>query len=89
MRIAGPSDDVRARVSAKTFIGVGVHDGLSICLADGFPFDFLWLGSFGISASMGIPDVGLVDLQHPPTVSRMSRNLSSKLIFVDLASESP
>jgi phosphoenolpyruvate phosphomutase len=46
---------------ARGKLGAGVFDGLSATLASKFPFDFLWLSGFSVAASMGLPDLSIVE----------------------------
>lgn len=66
--------------------GIGVHDGMSIRVAAKYDFDFLWLGSFGISASQGWPDVGLVGPDEVVRVIRSASRFTHLPIVVDLDS---
>lgn len=67
-------------------VGIGIYDGLSARLASRFQFDFLWLGSFSMSASMGIPDMGIIDAERVSDVVRSVRLASPLPIVVDLDS---
>jgi phosphoenolpyruvate phosphomutase len=63
-----PSTAVLSRVQS---IGIGVHDGLSAQLAVRARPHFLWLSSFGCSASFGIPDVGILDWESMVRLTRV------------------
>lgn len=69
---------------AKEFVGIGVYDGLSALLASQHGFDFLWLGSFSVSAALGVPDIGIIGPEHVSNVLRSVREASALPIAVDL-----
>lgn len=71
---------------SRRLVGVGVHDGLSARLASKGGFDFLWLGSFSLSATAGLPDVGLTGAQALVEATRTARRNSERPIVIDMES---
>jgi phosphoenolpyruvate phosphomutase len=65
-------------------VGAGIYDGMSAILAESAVFDFLWLGSFSISASLGLPDAGLLDVADVKRVLTTARRVSSLPLVVDV-----
>src|SRR5436190_2903790 len=67
-------------------IGIGVYDGLSALLAQKWNFDFAWVSSFCCSASLGVPDAGIVGPDEILSVVRCVRRSITLPIVVDLDS---
>ena len=58
----------------KATLLCGVHDGISARLAELSGFDGIWSSGFCISASMGLPDVGLVTMsEHLAATSNINK----------------
>ncbi len=67
-------------------VGIGVYDGLSALLAEKWKFDFVWISSFCCSASLGLPDAGIVGAEEILNVVRCVRRSIKLPIVVDLDS---
>ncbi len=67
-------------------LGLGVHDGLSARVADKYNFAFVWVSSYGASASLGLPDFGLLDLFKMASVVRTVARNTRHLVVVDMDS---
>jgi len=65
-------------------VGAGIHDGISAVLAQSAAFDFFWIGSFSMSAALGLPDVGLLDVSDVKAVVSAARRVSATPIVVDM-----
>ena len=64
--------------SSHPVIAAGVYDGLSASVAERAGFQALWASGFCISASKGLPDVGLISMsEHLSSTSEI--NVSSNL----------
>lgn len=66
--------------------GIGVHDGLSARIASKYSFDFLWIGSFGVSAAHGFPDAAVIDPCELAQVVRDASRVTHLPVVVDLDS---
>lgn len=75
---------IRKSIRPQTYIGVGVHDGLSALLATKHKFDFLWIGSFSGSASLGIPDNALRDPSEIVSLVSSIARVTDQPLIVDL-----
>lgn len=71
---------------ATRAVGIGVYDGLSALLAARYNFDFVWVSGFSISASLGLPDVGIVGPDEVLSVVRTVRRVWPRPIVVDMDS---
>lgn len=67
-------------------LGVGVCSGLSAKLANERKFDFLWVSSFELSISKGLPDSGLITSKELADDLEVIARNSSKELVVDLDS---
>lgn len=64
--------------------GVGIYDVFSARLACQYKFDFLWVSSFAVSASLGYPDIGLIDPSDMLSIVRALKEFATVPIVVDL-----
>ena len=80
------ADAVARLFSGNPQVGVGVYDGLSALLAEKWNFDFVWISSFCCSATMGLPDAGIVGPEDILNVVRCVRRSINLPIVVDLDS---
>ncbi len=67
-------------------VGFGVYDGLSTLVAEKVDIDFLWLSSFCVSASLGRPDSGVLDVSEMATVVRTVATTTHYPLVVDMDS---
>ena len=65
-------------------LGAGVYDGLSARIASLVGFDALWLSSFSVSASMGVPDINLVTHEQMAARCAAISTVSALPIVVDI-----
>ncbi|HEU5111239.1 MAG TPA: isocitrate lyase/PEP mutase family protein, partial [Micromonosporaceae bacterium] len=64
--------------------GAGVHDAISAIIAEKEGFDFLWLSSFALSAAIGLPDVGLINVEDVLSLVRPLERVTRLPLVVDL-----
>lgn len=83
-RHSQPQRELDQLMHATRAVGVGVYDGLSTLLASRHAFDFLWVSGFSVSASLGLPDVGIIGPDEVLEVVRTARRVSSRPIVVDM-----
>ena len=81
---AAPSPPPAPIISLRQGVGVGVYDGLSTLIAARHRFDFLWISSYSVSASLGLPDAGLVDPEIRLRTVRLMRSLVPCPLVVDM-----
>ena len=56
-----PGARLRAALgSGRLMVAPGVYDMISAKIADGLGFEALYMTGYGVSASLGLPDAGLV-----------------------------
>jgi 2-methylisocitrate lyase-like PEP mutase family enzyme len=55
-----PGTRLRTALSKGLVVAPGVYDMLSARIADGMGFEALYMTGYGVSASLGLPDAGLV-----------------------------
>jgi phosphoenolpyruvate phosphomutase len=67
-------------------VGIGVYDGLSTLVTTRHGADFLWLGSFSLSAALGLPDAGLIGSEALQDILRSVARCTTLPIVVDLDS---
>jgi phosphoenolpyruvate phosphomutase len=53
--------------------GIGAYDAISAVIVKESRADFLWLGSFAVSAALGRPDAGQLTAAEMATVTRIAR----------------
>lgn len=82
-RGADPELDLRSVVPGKTIAVAGVYDGLSARLAMQAGFKALYLSGAGLSASMALPDLGLLTLEDVVRAARTVVRASSLPVIVD------
>lgn len=80
------SDPVARLFHHNAQTGVGVYDGLSALLAAKWNFDFLWVSSFCCSATMGLPDAGIIGSDEILAIVRNVRRSTPLPIVVDMDS---
>jgi|JI8StandDraft_1071087.scaffolds.fasta_scaffold00889_8 phosphoenolpyruvate phosphomutase len=71
-------------IQFKRAIGIGVYDGLTARVAARYSFDFVWLSSFSISASQGLPDSSIVDSSELASIVRVVTRNTPLPTVVDL-----
>ena len=70
--------------AGESILAPGVHDMISVVIADKAGFPALFVGGFGIAAShLGIPDVGIMTFTDILDRVRMISQLTEKPIIVD------
>ncbi len=75
------------QLSSKKRLGIGVCNGLGAILASKYKYDFLWLSSFELSMSKGVPDSGIVSIDEVASeLGLISRHIRDIPIIVDLDS---
>jgi phosphoenolpyruvate phosphomutase len=77
-------DKFRKLINEQQKIGIGVYDGLSTFLATKHNFDFVWVGSFAVSATHGLPDVGLLESSDMLNTLRIVARSTNLPIVVDI-----
>lgn len=78
--------DPSSSCSVPSGIGAGVYDGLTAVIASRAGACFLWLSSFSLSASFGLPDVGLIGPERMTERVRSIRRVCPTPLVVDLDS---
>lgn len=68
----------------RSLLGVGVYDGLSAYLAAEAGYDLLWLSSFSVSATLGLPDINLITLDEMATRCASIVSVAQVPIIVDI-----
>ena len=72
MNTAHPGARLKARLAKPGLVTApGVYDMISARIADGLGFDALYMTGYGVSASLGLPDAGLVS--YTEMVSRVAQ----------------
>lgn len=69
--------------SGRTLWAGPAYDGLSARIASGCNFDLLGVGGFGVSAALGLPDVGLVTMTESLAAFRACVRSSSIPVLAD------
>jgi len=70
--------------AGESILAPGVHDMISVVIADKVGFPALFVGGYGISAShLGIPDVGIMTFTDILDRVRMISQITTKPIIVD------
>lgn len=85
-RTGGEASRKRASelLETGTQTGAGVHDALSAILAAKAGYQFLWVSSFALSATAGMPDVGLITPDDLRSTVRVLGRASDLPLVVDL-----
>lgn len=68
----------------ETNIIVGAHDGMSSLLAKEVGFKYLYLSGGALSASLGLPDIGILTLDDVVTKARELIRASNMPLLVDI-----
>jgi phosphoenolpyruvate phosphomutase len=83
---ATESDAAGRLFNGRFQVGVGVYDGLSAILAEKWNFDFVWVSSFCCSATLGLPDAGIIGPDEILATIRCVRRSMELPIVVDIDS---
>ncbi len=78
-----PAARLRELLRAKGTATVGAHDGMSAILAKRAGFEALYLSGAALSASMALPDLGLLTLDDVTRRSREVVRASGLPLIVD------
>lgn len=79
-------DSVARLFNGRPQLGAGVYDGLTALLAAKWEFDFVWVSSFCCSATLGLPDAGIIGAEDMLNVVRCVHRSAELPIVVDMDS---